>query len=103
MFLAKEPNLSSALEVSDVYDLYVDGALYLKNEGRLDDSIALLSALESRSLPTESSDDRPASALLVRSGIELLRGGYGRRNDKHRTRAGAPSLIGWTIWLDGTG
>jgi nucleoside phosphorylase len=62
------------LSTKDLFDLYVDGSLYLKNEGRLQDSEELLSLAEVRLGSRPCEDDRFASMLLVRSGIQLVRG-----------------------------
>ncbi|MCV7252294.1 alpha/beta fold hydrolase [Mycobacterium hackensackense] len=74
MFLEQSDLIVEALPGTAVCDLYVDGALYLKNEGRLDDSIEMLRQFEYITPALEIDDDRPMSALLVRAGIQLLRG-----------------------------
>jgi tetratricopeptide (TPR) repeat protein len=74
MFLSEGPSLAEHLPPAAILDLYVDGALYLANEGRLDDAVAFLHQLDSERLTPDRSDDRPASTLLVRAGLELLRG-----------------------------
>ena len=63
-------------EVSDHIrtNLLMDGALYLKNEGRLDDAIDLLNAIRPNSKINPTWPDQFASLLLVKAGIELIRG-----------------------------
>lgn len=74
MFLRQIDGLIEALPSDAIFDLYTDAALYLKNEGRLDDAIETLQRLELVGQRIDSVDDRPVSSLLVRAGIELLRG-----------------------------
>lgn len=74
MFLEHVDALIEILPTPAIYDLFVDGALYLKNEGRLDDGITTLERLITLSRRLGRDDDRLASALLVKAGIEMLRG-----------------------------
>lgn len=55
-------------------NLYMDGALYLKNEGRLDDAIDMLNSVSPNIEVNIDWPDQFASLLLVKSGIELMRG-----------------------------
>jgi tetratricopeptide (TPR) repeat protein len=74
LFIDEGRLYSTDLSTKDLFDLYVDGSLYLKNEGRLEDSEELLSMAEVGLGSRPCEDDRFASMLLVRSGIQLVRG-----------------------------
>lgn len=63
----------AATSPETVLDLQTDAALYLKNEGLLDEAIAALSGVERR-VPVTAG---VVSSLLVRAGIELTRGELG--------------------------
>jgi nucleoside phosphorylase/tetratricopeptide (TPR) repeat protein len=69
-----EGQIDGTLPTKDLFDLYVDGSLYLKNEGRLEDAEELLSMAEVGLASKSCDDDRFVSMLLVRSGIQLVRG-----------------------------
>lgn len=74
LLLEGGPNADREVPEDALWDLYVDGSLYLKNDGRLDDAIDLLEVARSKCLPSSDRPAQLASLLLVKSGTELLRG-----------------------------
>jgi hypothetical protein len=84
MFLAHADSVVNELPSEAVFDLHVDGALYLKNEGRLDDAVEVLTRLDGILSRLQFTDDRPVSYLLVQAGIELLRGEIGASEESIR-------------------
>jgi tetratricopeptide (TPR) repeat protein len=63
-----------SLDLPRLTRLFVDGALYLKNEGRLEDAIELLQSGTARAAPIRGRSAEYVSLLLNLSGVELLRG-----------------------------
>ena len=100
MFLAHADSVVDELPSEAVFDLYVDGALYLKNEGRLDDAVAVLTQLDGLVPRLQITDDRPVSYLLVRAGIELLRGDIEASEDSIRRARRTRSTL--TVAFDPT-
>lgn len=74
MFLRKGAEVRDQLAPNDFADMFSDSSLYLKNQGRLDGAISVLRHYEKLKDPSELDSDRTISNLLVRAGIELLRG-----------------------------
>lgn len=93
MFLSHTDSVVDQLPSDAVFDLHVDGALYLKNEGRLDDAVAILTRLDGLLSRLEITDDRPVSYLLVRAGIEILRGEISGSQESIRRARHAMDLI----------
>lgn len=70
-----DPSFTNAKISNDIRtNLFMDGALYLKNEGRLDDAIDMLNAINPSSEINIDWPDQYASLLLVKAGIEIIRG-----------------------------
>jgi tetratricopeptide (TPR) repeat protein len=97
-FLDTDTGSPLALKPEMLARLFVDGALYLKNEGRLDDAIDLLDIGRERVSGIRGSSSEYISLLLNLSGVQLLRGKVG--DAAASARAGRAELSSLTSDLD---
>ena len=92
-FLDQEASSPLQLEETDLARLYTDGALYLKNEGRLEDAITLLDGAKGRLGLNKVPSEEYASLLLNLSGIQLLRGAIADASLSARAGAAAAKEV----------